>query len=118
MKVNTVDLIMLQDQVLVKPYKFKYRYEDQLIVDPDDPKNKGKNPEKDIMVLKTIKQKIMDGNYQTVEVVSIPKDNRLSVEVGDIVVVDWRKSREFDLVKGVSVIPMYELICGVVLKQV
>lgn len=106
-KIETCDITMVQGSALVKLYKPRSKKEKQTVL--DDEKNKGKDPKKDIMALKTIEQKILL-NIQTVEILAINKDNPNGFEVGDIVLIDYRKVKDFDLYKDVNLVNVYDII--------
>lgn len=106
MKIEISDITLVAGLALVKLYKPRYRKEKQTIL--DDEKNKGKDPKKDIMTLKTVETKVMY-NTQTVQIVAIG-ENGPKFEVGDIVIIDWRKVKEFDLYKDVKAINVYDII--------
>jgi hypothetical protein len=106
MKLETCDISMLQSLALVKMYEPRKRTESQVVL--DDEKNVGKDPTKDEMERKTVKTKVMY-NIQTVEILAIDPTNNCKLEVGDIVVVDFRNLREFDLFKGVYIIQVYSI---------
>jgi hypothetical protein len=107
MKIETNEIIMIPDLTLVKLYKPRYRKEKQTVLDEE--KNKGKDPKKDIMSLKTIENKVMY-THQTAEIVAINPTNRAGYEVGDIVIVDYRKLKDFDMFKGISIALVYDII--------
>ena len=109
MKIEVVDITVVQGIALVKLYKPRYRKEKQTVL--DDEKNKGKDPKKDIMALKTVETKVMY-NIQTVEIVSISDSGQggNKFEVGDIVLLDWRKVKDFDLYKDVKSINVYDIL--------
>jgi hypothetical protein len=109
MTIDIVNITPVQGIALVKLYKPRYRKEKQTVLDEE--KNKGKDPKKDIMALKTIEQKVML-NIQTVELVSVNPASYQgnSFEVGDIVLIDWRKVKDFDLYKDVKSINVYDIL--------
>lgn len=109
MKIEIVDIAIVQGIALVKLYKPRFRKETQTVL--DDEKNKGKDPKKDIMALKTIEQKVMY-NIQPVELLSINDIGQggNKYEVGDIVLLDWRKVKDFDLYKDVKSINVYDIL--------
>jgi hypothetical protein len=111
MKVEPCDLNMSADLTLVRLYKPRSRKEKQTVLDD---KNKGKDPKKDIMALKVEETKVMY-NVQTAEIVAINKSNK-QYEVGDIVIVDYRKLRDFDLFKNVSVVNTYDIMGKVLIE--
>ena len=106
-KIEIVDITIVPGIALVKLYKARYRKEKQTVL--DDEKNKGKDPKKDIMALKTVETKVMY-NIQTVEIVNIDPTNAGKFNVGDIVLIDYRKIKEFDLYKDVSSINVYDIL--------
>jgi hypothetical protein len=112
MKIEPCDLSMSADLTLVKLYKPRSRKEKQTVL--DDEKNKGKDPKKDIMALKVEETKVMY-NIQTAEIVAISKLNK-QYEVGDIVIVDYRKLKDFDLFKQVSAINTYDIMGKVLIE--
>ena len=107
MKIEISDIALIPDLALVKLYKPRTRKEKQTVLDEE--KNKGKDPKKDIMALKTVEEKIML-NIQTVVILNIHPDNRLKYEVGDIVVLDYHKLKDFDLYKDVKVCQLYDIL--------
>ena len=109
MKIETCDITMAQGIGLIKLYKVRTKKVKQTV--PDDEKNKGKDPKKDIMVLKTIDEKVLY-NIQTVEIVAINKlgQGGNQYEVGDVVLLDWRKVKDFDLYNNVKSINLYDII--------
>lgn len=106
MKLETSDITLVAGLALVKLYKGRYRKEKQSVL--DDEKNKGKDPKKDIMALKTIETKVMY-NTQLVQIVAIG-ENGPKFEVGDVVLLDWRKVKDFDLFKDIKAINVYDII--------
>jgi len=106
MKVEIENIALIPDLVLVKLYKPRTRKEKQTVL--DDEKNKGKDPKKDIMALKTVEEKVMY-NIQTVVITNISPDNRLKYEVGDVVIVDYHKLKDFDLYKDVKLCNLYDI---------
>ena len=106
MKIEIKDITMVPGIALVKLYKPRTRKEVQTVL--DDEKNKGKDPKKDIMALKKVETKVFL-NIQTVEIVAIG-DNPHEFKVGDIVLIDYRKLKEFDLYKGVNSINVYDVL--------
>ncbi len=113
-KIETADLAMFQEMILVKPYKLRYKKVKQKVL--DDEKNANKDPNKDIMALKTVDEKVLY-NIQTVEIASIDASNRLGLEVGEIVVIDWRRVREFDLIKNIYLISIYDIYGKVIVTE-
>lgn len=113
-KIETADLAMFQETILVKPYKLRYKKVKQKVL--DDEKNANKDPNKDIMALKTVDEKVLY-NIQTVEIASIDPSNRLGLEVGEIVVIDWRRVREFDLIKNTYLISIYDIYSKVIVTE-
>jgi hypothetical protein len=107
MKIELVNITPVQGIGLVKLYKPRYRKEKQSVL--DDEKNRGKDPKKDIMALKTVEQKVLL-NIQTVELVAVDSNNGQKVEVGDIVLIDWRKVKDFDLYKDIKSINLYDIL--------
>jgi hypothetical protein len=107
MKIEIVNIAPVQGIGLVKLYKARTFKKSQPVL--DDEKNKGKDPKKDIMALKNVEEKVMY-NIQTVELVSVDSDNGQKVEVGDIVLIDWRKVKDFDLYKDIKSINLYDII--------
>lgn len=107
MKIEIVDISLVQGIALVKLYKPRFRKEKQPVLDNE--KNKGKDPKKDIMALKTIETKVMY-NIQAVKIMAVAADNGVKVEVGDIVLMDYRKIKEFDLYKGIVSINLYDVL--------
>lgn len=107
MKIEIVNINPVQGIALIKLYKPRTYKKSQSILDDD--KNKGKDPKKDIMALKTVEEKIMY-NIQTVEIMSVDKENGQHLEVGDIVLIDWRKVKEFDLYKDIKSINLYDVL--------
>ena len=105
MKINVVDIAIVPGIALVKLYKPRYRKEKQTVL--DDEKNKGKDPKKDIMALKIVETKVAY-NVQTVEILAVGKDQHF--DVGDIVLIDIRKLKDFDLFKGVNSINLYDIL--------
>ena len=108
MELTYKDLIMVQDTVLVKQYEPRFKDVITDGVDMNDPKNIGKNPKKDIMVMSKKTEKVMY-NQQTVEILAVPVDNRLGLIVHDIVVVDWRMTKEFDLLPDTYAVSLYDI---------
>jgi hypothetical protein len=106
MKIELSDITVVAGIALVKLYNSRYRKEKQTVL--DDEKNKGKDPKKDIMALKTVETKVMY-NTQTVEILAI-SENANKYEVGDVVLLDWRKVKDFDLYKDVKAINVYDII--------
>jgi hypothetical protein len=107
MTIDIVNITPVQGIALVKLYKPRYKKEKQTVL--DDEKNKGKDPKKDIMALKTVEEKVML-NIQTIEIVAIDNTNTNKFEVGDIVLIDWRKVKDFDLYKDVKSINVYDIL--------
>jgi len=107
MKIEIVDIAMVQGVALVKLYKPRYRKEVQRVM--DDEKNKGKDPKKDIMSMKEVEVKVLY-NTQAVEILAVDPSNGQKVEVGDIVLIDYRKVKEFDLYKDVVAINLYDIL--------
>jgi len=108
MKIETSDIVMSQGLALVKLFgKPRTKKEVQFVM--DDEKNKGKDPEKDLMERKAVENKVKY-NVQTVEIVAIDPTNVFKLEVGDVVLIDYRRLREFDLYKDVYLIPVHETI--------
>jgi len=107
MKIEICDIAVVQGIALVKLYKPRTRKEKQTVLDEE--KNRGKDPKKDIMALKTVEEKVMY-NTQTVEIKAIDPTNTTGFEVGDIVLIDWRKVKEFDLYKDIKAINTYDII--------
>jgi hypothetical protein len=106
MKIEIADLTLVPGIAVVKLYKpRKYKKEQTAL---DDEKNKGKDPKRDIMALKTVQEEILY-NVQAVEILNIG-DNTNKYEIGDIVIMDYRKVKEFDLVKGVNSINVYDIL--------
>jgi hypothetical protein len=104
---NINNFIPVNETLIVKPYKERFKKVEQTVL--DDEKNKGKDPKKDIMSLKKVTEKVLY-NHQRVQVVAAPTDNRLGIVPGDIIVVDWRKNKEFDLFKKMYMFSMYDII--------
>jgi hypothetical protein len=104
-KIEISNITIVPGIALVKLYKPRYRKEKQTVL--DDEKNKGKDPKKDIMALKTVETKVAY-NVQTVEILAIGKDQHF--EVGDIVLIDIRKLKDFDLFKSVNSINLYDIL--------
>jgi hypothetical protein len=107
MKIELCDLTITQDLAIIRLYKPRKRKVEQTVL--DDERNKGKDPKKDIMALKKVTENVLL-NFQSVEILAISPDNRSGITVGDIVVIDWRKARECDLVKDAFIINTYEII--------
>lgn len=107
MKLEVVDIAIVPGIALVKLYKPRYRKEKQTVL--DDEKNKGKDPKKDIMALKTVETKVAY-NIQTVEILNIDPTNGQHYERGDVVLIDIRKLKDFDLFKGVNSINVYDIL--------
>ena len=107
MKIEVSDKTLVAGIALVKLYKGRYRKEKQTVL--DDEKNKGKDPKKDMMALKTVETKVMY-NIQTVEIVAIDPTNPNKYEVGDVVLLDYRKVKDFDLYKDVKSINVYDVL--------
>lgn len=107
MKIDIVNITPVQGIALVKLYKPRMIKKSQPVL--DDEKNKGKDPKKDIMALKTIEEKIML-NIQTIELLAIDPTNVGKFENGDIVLIDWRKVKDFDLYKDVKSINVYDIL--------
>ena len=111
MKIETNDLIMSQGLALVKMFgKPRTKIQEQLVMDEE--KNAGKDPEKDLMERKVVKEKVKQ-NIQMAEIVAVDPTNALKLEVGDVILVDYRRLREFDLFKNTFIIQVYEAICKV-----
>jgi len=110
MKLETVDLTIVQDLVIVKLYKPRTFKQTQQVL--DDEKNKGKDPKKDIMAMKTVETKVRY-NFQTVIILAIKPNNGVGLEAGDVCLVDFRKLREFDLQKDTYITNVYELLAKV-----
>jgi hypothetical protein len=107
MKIEIADLTLVPGIAVVKLYnKGRSRKETQTVL--DDEKNKGKDPKKDIMALKTVETKVLY-NIQPVEILSIG-ENTHKYEIGDVVIMDFRKVKEFDLVKDVHSINVYDIL--------
>jgi hypothetical protein len=109
-KIEMCDLAMVQDLAIVELYKPRTRKEVQQVL--DDEKNKGKDPKKDIMALKEQETKVMY-NFQTVKVLAIKPNNGAGIEVGDIVLTDFRALKEFDLQKNAYIVQVYALLAKV-----
>ena len=110
-KIETNDLIMSQGLALVKMFgKPRTKVQEQLVMDTE--KNAGKDPEKDLMERKVVKEKVKQ-NIQMAEIVAVDPTNALKLEVGDVILVDYRRLREFDLFKDTFIIQVYEAICKV-----
>lgn len=107
MKIEICDVAIVPGIALVKLYKARYHKEKQTVL--DDEKNKGKDPKKDIMALKTVETKVAY-NIQTVEILAVDPTNGQHLERGDIVLVDMRKFKEFDLFKDVHSINLYDVL--------
>lgn len=107
MKVEFCDITMVQNLALVKLYKTRTYKETQTVL--DDEKNKGKDPKKDIMSLKKVETKVKY-NIQMVEIMAVDPTNNLKLEVGDVVLVDYRKLKDFDLYKDVYLVSLYEFV--------
>jgi hypothetical protein len=110
MKIEMFDLTMLQDVAIVELYKTRSRKEKQSIL--DDEKNKGKDPKKDVMALKTEEKKVLY-NFQAVKILAIKAGNGAGFEVGDIVLTDLRMLKECDLQKGAYITNIYSLFAKV-----
>jgi hypothetical protein len=104
------DLTMLQDVAIVELYKTRSRKEKQSIL--DDEKNKGKDPKKDVMALKTEEKKVLY-NFQTVKVLAVKPGNGPGLEVGDVVLTDMRMLKDCDLRKGAYITNVYSLFAKV-----
>ena len=110
-KIETNDLIMSQGLALVKMFgKPRTKVQEQLVMDEE--KNAGKDPEKDLMERKVVKNKVKL-NIQLAEIVAIDPTNALKLEVGDVILVDYRRLREFDLFKNTFIIQVYEAMSKV-----
>jgi hypothetical protein len=110
-KIETNDLIMSQGLALVKMFGApRTKVQEQLVMDEE--KNAGKDPEKDLMERKVVKNKVKL-NIQLAEIVAIDPTNAFKLEVGDVVLVDYRRLREFDLFKNTFIIQVYEAMCKV-----
>ena len=114
MKLEVVDIAIVPGIALVKLYKPRYRKEKQPVL--DDEKNKGKDPKKDIMALKTVETKVAY-NIQTVEILNIDPTNGQHYERGDVVLIDIRKLKDFDLFKGVNSINVYDILGKVFIES-
>ena len=110
-KIETNDLIMSQGLALVKMFGApRTKVQEQLVMDEE--KNAGKDPEKDLMERKVVKNKVKL-NIQLAEIVAIDPTNALKLEVGDVILVDYRRLREFDLFKNTFIIQVYEAMSKV-----
>jgi len=107
MKIEINNIAINPDLVLVKLYKPRTRKEKQTVL--DDEKNRGKDPKKDIMSLKTVEEKVML-NIQTAVILNIDSNNRFGYEVGDIIIVDYHKLKDFDLFKGAKLCQLYDIM--------
>lgn len=107
MKIDYSDIAISPDLVLVKLYKPRTYKQEQKVLDEE--KNKGKDPKKDILALKTVEEKVMY-NMQQAIVLAIDPNNRLAYEPGDLVIVDVRKLKDFDLFKDTKLCNLYDVI--------
>jgi hypothetical protein len=106
MKFEMYDIAMVQDLAIVELYKPRTRKEKQSVL--DDEKNKGKDPKKDVMALKTEEKKVLY-NFQTVKILVVKPGNGPGFEVGDVVLTDLRMLKECDLRKGAYITNIYSL---------
>ena len=109
------DLAMVQDLAIVELYKPRTRKEKQTAL--DDEKNKGKDPKKDVMAIKTEEKKVLL-NFQAVKVLVVKAGNGAGIEVGDICLTDLRMLKECDLQKGAYISNIYSLFAKVVSENV
>lgn len=105
-----VDLTMVQDLAIVELYKPRTYKQTQQVL--DDEKNKGKDPKKDVMALKTTEEKVKY-NFQMVKVLVVKPGNGPGIEVGDIYLTDMRALKECDLQKGTYITQVYALLAKV-----
>lgn len=99
---------LLDDRVLVAPFKLRSYETTDTTVDANSDKNKGKDPVKDIM--KTTK-KVYEVNYSYQRATVLAKsDNVKDLEIGDVIIYKISNPMEFDLIKGVSMLKRYEII--------
>lgn len=110
MKVKVENITMSMDRVLVKVYKPTHKTVKQTVLDHE--KNKGKDPKNDIMETKTVEEKVMY-NMQTAIVLNAHSENRLGLKVNDIVIVDVRKLRDFDMYDKVFWCELYDVLANV-----
>ena len=114
MKLEMCDLTMVQDLAIVELYKPRVRKEKQTAL--DDEKNKGKDPKKDVMALKTEETKVLL-NFQTVKVLVVKPGNGAGIEVGDIMLTDLRALKECDLQKGAYIANVYALFAKIIFES-
>ena len=110
MKVKVENITMAMDRILIKLYKPTHKKVKQTVLDHE--KNKGKDPKNDIMETKTIEESVMY-NMQTAIVLSAHPENRLGLKVDDIVIVDVRKLRDFDMYEKVFWCELYDVLANV-----
>lgn len=110
MKIKVENITMSMDRVLVKLHKPTYKKVKQTVLDHE--KNKGKDPKNDIMETKTVEENVMY-NMQTALVLNAHPENRLGLKVNDIVIVDVRKLRDFDMYDKVFWCELYDVLANV-----
>lgn len=101
--------------ILVEPLKTKYRTETQTVL--DDEANEGKDPMKDEMEVKEVKNKVKL-NHQLGKVISIGNGlTNPKVKVGDIIMYDINSMRESDLMKKAGFITDHNIL-GIVKENI
>lgn len=108
---GTENVQMLQGLVLLKVVEPRCRVESQQVVDEE--KSKGKNPKKDVMIMKSVDTEVWY-NVQQAVIVSIAAGNPIGVSAGDVVLIDYRRTKEFDLFADVLMCSTYDILAKVV----
>jgi len=114
-KFKEINFTPVSNRIVVKCPKFITYKEMQRVRDVDAIANKGTDPKEveQVTKLEAVEVKYW---YQIMEVVAVPKDDKLGLQVGDQVVVDFRAAKKFDTYKD-----MYWLwamdIMGIVNKE-
>jgi hypothetical protein len=106
-----VDIEPLGYKILVAPHKLRTYKEKQMVL--DDEANKGKDPIKDEMVQK---EEIRDLSYRYQKATVLrsgrsPQDELF--EVGEVIVYGIGDLIEFDLIKGISILPTHAVVARI-----
>jgi len=96
MKVNYSDIRILNDLTVVRVIEPEFTKVMRKTVDRDNPRNKGKDPIKDNMIMKEVEEKVTK-DLQVAEVLNIAADNKFGIKVGDLVVVNFNRLKKFDM---------------------
>lgn len=105
------DITLLGDRIIIKPAKF-FEYETKEFV-KDTEANKGKDPDKDEMVMKEVTN-IVRSNIQKATVVAVG-DLVKGINIDDTVLYNMRACAQFELIKGYGILKSYDVV-GIVNK--